>query len=365
MGDLLGEHERRQFMRNARQNLLNRMRGGGGYTGGPTAGAFGVMSGSQPTADDMNAFTNRNIARAQFGRAWQGGGFPRYSGGTRQAFIGARQGQNLLEARRNQFQDKLKIRKDAREQEEWDMKKRGGMFGMNPDLSTPGINGPVNPPQGQQGNYQGTPLNPPNSPAQAPAGPKPYSGGGITVPPVKPGEYRDPNIAPPGRYESPGEYDPGLGQRVRKQITNERGVRKARSQNSQMDPGGFEGAFNNTPDPFGMKGQKPKGPRGGAGGSFAKDKKDKKVSVSKTKNKAMKSLASKPKVDLRKGLQLLHPNKKKLPQYAANPQPLHEARKTLPRNRKMDEQLRFFYNRLFGNRRSSLGIMDANRTDIW
>jgi len=42
----------------------------GGYTGGPTAGQFGLMSATQPTAQESQAFTNRNIARSQYGDRW-------------------------------------------------------------------------------------------------------------------------------------------------------------------------------------------------------------------------------------------------------------------------------------------------------
>lgn len=40
----------------------------GGYMGGPTAGPFGMMSGMAPTAQDIQAFTNREESRAKYGK---------------------------------------------------------------------------------------------------------------------------------------------------------------------------------------------------------------------------------------------------------------------------------------------------------
>ena len=65
----LGDMERRNFMSSARRMLLDRMgkRGGAGYTGGPTAGQFGMMSGTQPAAGESQAFNERNKNRAELG----------------------------------------------------------------------------------------------------------------------------------------------------------------------------------------------------------------------------------------------------------------------------------------------------------
>ncbi len=74
MGSLMEDMERRSFMTRARSMLLDRMRGGGErVTAGPTAGAFGMMSGSQPSAGEMGAFNEKKKNRALYGKYGKGG----------------------------------------------------------------------------------------------------------------------------------------------------------------------------------------------------------------------------------------------------------------------------------------------------
>lgn len=70
----------------------------------------------------------------------------------------------------------------------------------------------------------GEQFQPPAAPALRDAAPaaRRSGGGGITVPPLREGERRDPRMAPPGTYSAPGEYDPGLGARIREQIEGAR-----------------------------------------------------------------------------------------------------------------------------------------------
>ncbi|MBW2094201.1 MAG: hypothetical protein JRI80_04865 [Deltaproteobacteria bacterium] len=75
----LQDLEDRGFRQKARQLLLKRVQAATraqpvvDYTPGPTAGRFGVMSGSQPTAQDMNAMTQKKAARALYGKYGKGG----------------------------------------------------------------------------------------------------------------------------------------------------------------------------------------------------------------------------------------------------------------------------------------------------
>lgn len=62
----------RELMGLIRQKARSRLRAGN-YEGGPTAGPLGMMSQTMPTAEEQGAFTNRNIARAQFGQYGKGG----------------------------------------------------------------------------------------------------------------------------------------------------------------------------------------------------------------------------------------------------------------------------------------------------
>jgi len=105
--------------------------------GGPTAGQFGMMSTTQPTAADQDAFTKRQVARAEYGRAWQGGGFPRYAGGIAQRLEEQKRNKELMEARRQAWEDSLKEREtkvkeseleEKRKQNEWTRK--GGALGV-------------------------------------------------------------------------------------------------------------------------------------------------------------------------------------------------------------------------------------------
>lgn len=85
-------------------------------------------------------------------------------------------------------------------------------------------------------------------------------------------------------------------------------------------------------EPFGMKGRT--GPTGGAGGGFEAP-----IVESEAKNTALGNLSTPGSVDLRKGLKPFYPTAPTPSEYNPNPQPLIEAMKTLPRNKKMDEQL--------------------------
>lgn len=106
-----------------------------GYTAGPTGsppGTVPTMSGRTATAEEQQAFTNRNIARAEYGSPWRGGGFPQYAGGIKDRMMEAEKQKALLELRRNALKDKqsaekhqLEIAKSAREQEKHELEKSG------------------------------------------------------------------------------------------------------------------------------------------------------------------------------------------------------------------------------------------------
>lgn len=142
-------------MRELRSRLpIGRPQKPGSYTGGPTAGQFGMMSQTAPTAQEQEAFTQRNIARSQYGQAWQGGGFPRYSGGIAQRLEEDKRNKEALEARRKMWEDKLKERDIAvkegtlaekRKQGEWE--RAGGAMGVGGTAqqtpSAPSTSGPA------------------------------------------------------------------------------------------------------------------------------------------------------------------------------------------------------------------------------
>lgn len=73
-GSALEDMERQSFMRKARDLLLQRAAGGGsGYTPGPTAGRFGMMSKSLPSAAESMAFQEKKKNRALYGEYGKGG----------------------------------------------------------------------------------------------------------------------------------------------------------------------------------------------------------------------------------------------------------------------------------------------------
>jgi len=235
----------------------------GGYMGGPTAGQFGMMSMTQPTAAEQDAFTKRNIARAEYGRAWQSGGFPRYSGGIAQRLVEEKRNKEAMEARRNEWQDSLKEREtrvkeaeleEKRKQGEWERK--GGALGgagqetpsARPASGTPHSASQVASTSPTQ-TAPATPIVPP-----APATPQIAGGGTITVP--EESAQNDPRLkAGTFRMDAQGktqriygEPKPSLGDDP---FAYTPGVPRPKAASPA----------------FGMKGQ-PMGPTGGAGGSF-------------------------------------------------------------------------------------------------
>jgi len=74
---------------------------------------------------------------------------------------------------------------------------------------------------------------------------------------------------------------------------------------------------------------------------------------------ARSNLSKKPSIDLSKGLDFFRPDKRSKPS-GYNPQPLSEAIKTLPRNKKMDAQMQWILNKLKGK------TVGAGKTiDLW
>jgi len=248
---------------------------------------YGVET-REPTADEQNAFTNRMIFKAEYGRPDYKGG---YSGGLRDRMIEAAKQKAQLELRRNALKDKqsaekhqLEIAKSAREQEKHDLEKSGqwgglaGGEGKDTTLQTSGTpltkgvpdkmktippagaipNPQTLPSQGEA--VQAAPLG--TIPTQTGPVPQPGPMGGITIPG---GSARwDSKVAAPGTYNVPREYDPTgsfLPSRIaaRKQKEGVADIAKGLKTDE-------EGATKNS-QIVGMKGL-PMGPTGGAGGTF-------------------------------------------------------------------------------------------------
>jgi hypothetical protein len=112
-------------MRELRQRLpLGRPSVPGGYSVGPTAGQFGMMSQRGPTAEEQGAFNQRNAMRSEYGRAWQGGGLSTYAGGIKQRMMEAEKQKAAIEARRNALQDKHAAEENARKERETAIKEQ-------------------------------------------------------------------------------------------------------------------------------------------------------------------------------------------------------------------------------------------------
>lgn len=332
-------------LRNRLMDLIEKRQGRteGGYMGGPTAGQFGLMSQTMPTAQERQAFTNRNIARAQYGRAWQGGGFPRYGGGLAERALGAEQQQKAAEAKQKAHQDWLKEREVTEKERKgaWE-RAGGGLAGAGAVGATPGAGTPqtTQPRQGSGQTIQ--PILPAQS-AQSATIPINRGGGTMTVSqealnnmgrPYMTQNQREGiynaeiprSVQPQGpihTFTTPGSYEPGLGARARQQLAS--GASTATAGVNEI----AQGLKRPYPDEYiknqlrqelpivqqitGMKGRQSLGPQGGAGGSFAR--------VVSPENKKK-----------RKGL------------LGSLPQPLTEAIKTLPRNKRMDQQAQMFLN---------------------
>lgn len=238
MGELLDDMGRRDFMSRVRSALLTRIEQGGRapYTGGPTAGQFGVMSASQPTAAESSAFNDRIRDKAVFGSYGQGGI-------ERERIVG----EALSELAKRQMtpKDRADIELKRKEQElrkegKWNWKAgddwgEGGGGDERPgkrETPTSNIERPtLNQGQGQGlgGERIGGAQRESSKPqaqsskgqegiaATVPAIVPGVSGGGITIPP---GSANKPTAlggttAKAGTYSAPGEYDPGLGRRMR------------------------------------------------------------------------------------------------------------------------------------------------------
>jgi len=231
--------ERRQFMSKIRSAMIDRIERGGrppAYTGGPTGGKFGVMTGSQPTAAESTAFNQRVRDRALHGDRWNTNGGMGRPGIMREQIdakslsdIAGRQmtpkQRTDVEQKRRQLDIAAVAAGEApnfgrgTDQGAGDPGKITTLpykEGTAPQTTTLPYTPGTRPPNTLLGEKLPTPPAPALRDV-APATPR-FGGGGITVPPVREGEYRDPRIAPPGTYSSPGEYDPGLGQRIRAQI---------------------------------------------------------------------------------------------------------------------------------------------------
>jgi len=223
--------ERRQFAGAIRKAILDRLGQGQGYTGGPTAGQFGVMSGTQPTAAESTAFNQGVRNRALHGDRWNRDGGIGRPGILREEIrakaLSDIAGRGMTAKERADIELK-KGEQEQRERGKWNWKPDS--YGDEAVASGPPAK-VTNMPYTEGTRENVTPLNKPLGGGQfpAPAGSAPAvrdavpaarrsGGGGITVPPLREGEDRDPRIAPPGTYSAPGEYDPGLGARIREQI---------------------------------------------------------------------------------------------------------------------------------------------------
>jgi len=178
--------ERRQFMSKIRSAMIDRIERGGrppAYTGGPTGGKFGVMTGSQPTAAESTAFNDRVKNRALHGSYGKGGILREGAEQKRES--------DLAKAARQRRKDEME--EERHRWAEAEEARKADEYGpLTPEKGTPYV--------------PGTPVAP--ALRDAVPGVAPKVGGGRMTIPEGPADAFGRRTAVPGTYNIPGEYDP-------------------------------------------------------------------------------------------------------------------------------------------------------------